>query len=323
MLADLLFDLQPDPCNPIVGEDIFITGPYKCRGSCICQQIKEFQGCVGAKESSSTELSYEANWTWEHWFDPSFVEPIPSLLTHSTSWDDVFSSNSSAHFIKEIFINDRHLQKPEPAAESETPKVTEPRQKFQRFREKKFICDECDRSFTMKQNVQQHFFQYHHPNGAKKKPMRILSKRFQCTKCNKIFKTIEKAQRHETRMHGEIAPPSVFVCQHCNKIYNAQSQLKEHIDVVHENRRPFKCEQCGMKFGRAGGLRRHDMMVHQQRRYACPYEECDHPGYKCTKALAAHVRSVHTYDRPFGCLHCDRKFVRKNDLCCRDIELIL
>ncbi|PIO68003.1 zinc finger, C2H2 type [Teladorsagia circumcincta] len=69
-----------------------------------------------------------------------------------------------------------------------------------------------------------------------------------------------------------------------------------------------------MEFGRAGGLRRHDMMVHQQKKHACPYEGCSHPGYKCTKALAAHIRSVHTLDRPFACLFCERTFVRKNDL---------
>ncbi|KAK6023565.1 zinc finger, C2H2 type [Ostertagia ostertagi] len=105
----------------------------------------------------------------------------------------------------------------------------------------------------MKQNVQQHFFQYHHPDGAKKKPMRVASKRFQCTKCNKN--------------DGDLSPTE-----------------------QERNRRPFKCEHCGMEFGRAGGLRRHDMMVHQQKKHACPYEGCSHPGYKCTKALAAHIR---------------------------------
>ncbi|EYC06771.1 hypothetical protein Y032_0074g884 [Ancylostoma ceylanicum] len=55
-------------------------------------------------------------------------------------------------------------------------------------------------------------------------------------------------------------------------------------------------------------------MVHQQKIHACPYKGCNHPGYKCTKALAAHIRSVHTMDRPFKCLFCEKTFVRKNDL---------
>ncbi|VDM60150.1 unnamed protein product [Angiostrongylus costaricensis] len=91
--------------------------------------------------------------------------------------------------------------------------------------------------------------------------------------------------------------------------------FKEAIKLkLSRNLRPFKCEQCGTEFGRAGGLRRHDIMVHQQKKHACPYEGCSHPGYKCTKALAAHIRSVHTLDRPFACLFCEKTFVRKNDL---------
>uniref|UniRef100_A0A7I4Y3Q6 Zinc finger domain containing protein n=1 Tax=Haemonchus contortus TaxID=6289 RepID=A0A7I4Y3Q6_HAECO len=319
MQADLLIDEADDgPRGPFIGEDVFLCKPYRCRESCGCKQVNECTRVTDKATCGASEIKFGPNWTWEHNFDPSFIEPcFPNVLDHSASWEEIFSNNppsvNGIHFIKEIFVNDRHTRKAEPD-NSEAPKIVEPRQKFQRFREKKFICDECDRSFTMKQNVQQHFFQYHNPNGAKKKPMRAASKRFQCTKCNKIFKTIEKAQRHEARLHGERAAPNVFVCQHCNKVYNAHSQLREHIDVVHENRRPFKCEQCGMEFGRAGGLRRHNMMVHQHKKHACPYEGCSHPGYKCTKALAAHIRSVHTLDRPFSCLFCERTFVRKNDL---------
>ncbi|KAJ1369817.1 hypothetical protein KIN20_031387 [Parelaphostrongylus tenuis] len=98
------------------------------------------------------------------------------------------------------------------------------------------------------------------------------------------------------------------------QVYSVQYQLRVHIDVVHRNLRPYNCEQCGAKFGRSGGLRRHYLMVHQQKKYMCPYEGCEHPGYKCTKALAAHIRSVHTLERPFSCFFCERTFVRKNDL---------
>ncbi|TKR63262.1 hypothetical protein L596_027111 [Steinernema carpocapsae] len=50
------------------------------------------------------------------------------------------------------------------------------------------------------------------------------------------------------------------------------------------------------------------------RRTSATYEGCEHPGYKCSKALAAHVRAVHTGERPYECSQCERAFVRKNDL---------
>ncbi|CAJ0606068.1 unnamed protein product [Cylicocyclus nassatus] len=308
-LADNILSDYDDLClenlwtSPIIGEDIFLTEPYKCTERCICRRTPfqessyRINSNVPSNQSSQVSMRSAASWA-SSYFDHTFtaLEPPPAGL-RSASWDEVFARDSkqpNGQNIKEIFVNDRHLLKPGALQDdSDPPKPLEPRQKFQRFRQKKFVCDECDRLFTMKQNVQQHFFQYHnpYPNGVKKKPVRTISKRFQCTKCNKIFKTLEKAQRHEARQHGETISPSVFVCPHCSKVYNAHSQLKEHVDVVHENLRPFKCEHCDMVFGRAGGLRRHDMM-----------------------ALTAHIRSVHTKDRPFKCLYCERTFVRKNDL---------
>ncbi|EYC06777.1 hypothetical protein Y032_0074g888 [Ancylostoma ceylanicum] len=238
-------DLENDNFNPIIGEDIFLTEPFKCTESCSCRrtpfQENNYQINVNGTNGQISQLSVksEASWPWSSYFDRSFTAPdFPFTSLRSASWDELFAKSSVVldghNFIKEIYVNDRHLIKPDSLPNEEPPKLAEPRQKFQRFRQKKFVCDECDRSFTMKQNVQQHFFQYHNPNGARKKAVRTISKRFQCTKCYKIFKTLEKAKRHEARLHGEKISPTVFVCHHCNKVYNAHSQLKEHVDVVHD-----------------------------------------------------------------------------------------
>uniref|UniRef100_A0A1I7TF84 C2H2-type domain-containing protein n=1 Tax=Caenorhabditis tropicalis TaxID=1561998 RepID=A0A1I7TF84_9PELO len=81
--------------------------------------------------------------------------------------------------------------------------------------------------------------------------------------------------------------------------------------IALQNQHVWKCVYCNTIFGRRGGLRRHVQMVHMQMMHKCPIENCTHPGYKCTKALNAHVR---THTRPFQCDRCDASYTRKADL---------
>ncbi|PIC46955.1 hypothetical protein B9Z55_006464 [Caenorhabditis nigoni] len=112
---------------------------------------------------------------------------------------------------------------------------------------------------------------------------------------------------------GVLPPPGVYVCSACNSNQKTAYQFCEHMAIHHSdpNDRVWKCVYCSTSFGRRGGLRRHVQMVHMQMMHKCPIENCSHPGYKCTKALNAHVR---THTRPFTCDRCDAAFARKNDL---------
>uniref|UniRef100_A0A0N5D4K4 Zinc finger protein n=1 Tax=Thelazia callipaeda TaxID=103827 RepID=A0A0N5D4K4_THECL len=183
------------------------------------------------------------------------------------------------------------------------------RQKYQRFRHKQYVCDLCESAFTLKHNIQAHLILYHPNNEAYKQRRR--GKRYRCIKCKMMFRTIQTAQRHQRRQHEERLRPK---CETCQKEFLSPSLLREHIVVKHLNLRPFKCSKCSAVFGRQGCLRRHDMMRHLNHVYTCPYNYCTHAGFKCSKALAAHIRSVHTHVRPFKCDQCDKSFVRRNDL---------
>ncbi|CAG9530987.1 unnamed protein product [Cercopithifilaria johnstoni] len=187
--------------------------------------------------------------------------------------------------------------------------VKNDRQKYQRFRNKQYLCDICDSAFTLKHNIQTHLLLYHPNNETYMKRRR--GRRYRCLKCNTLFRTFAAVQKHRKRQHEMRIRPK---CEICMKEFPTASLLREHVAVIHLNLRPFKCTKCSAVFGRQGCLRRHDMMRHLNYVYMCPYKQCTHAGFKCSKALAAHIRSVHTHVRPYKCEQCEKRFVRRNDL---------
>ncbi|KJH50879.1 zinc finger, C2H2 type [Dictyocaulus viviparus] len=110
-----------------------------------------------------------------------------------------------------------------------------------------------------------------------------------------VFKSPHAADVHFKKVHKKPAVRPPTDCEECGKRFASAFQLREHISIQHlflnyllinalyRKERNFTCEECGQKFGRRGGLRRHVQMVHQNHLHMCPYEGCDHPGYKCSK----------------------------------------
>ncbi|KAI6225118.1 Zinc finger protein [Aphelenchoides fujianensis] len=193
-----------------------------------------------------------------------------------------------------------------PSPQSTAGGETDGRKRYERFREKKFVCDECDRMFTLKQNVQTHLMRYH--MGSPPTRLRKVRK-FECEQCDESFRTKTQLEKHTKRAHREPTPKikRSYACPQCEKVYGTTTLLEEHVSVSHlyvcqrKQLRPYKCEVCDARFGRKGGLRRHILIVHGDLKYKCP-------------ALAAHIRSVHTKERPFVCGTCSKRFIRRNDL---------
>uniref|UniRef100_A0A0M3I4X1 Protein krueppel n=1 Tax=Ascaris lumbricoides TaxID=6252 RepID=A0A0M3I4X1_ASCLU len=142
---------------------------------------------------------------------------------------------------------------------------------------------------------------------------RKLDVQFQIRSWLRMCRTTNEVKSHQRRVH-DTPKEKRHTCVVCNKNFRSHGLMREHYSTVHLNERPYECTICMTSFGRKGGLRRHNIMKHSDFVYACPYEECTHPGFKCSKALTAHIRSIHTHIRPYKCGQCDKSFVRRNDL---------
>ncbi|XP_017050371.1 zinc finger protein 184 [Drosophila ficusphila] len=79
-------------------------------------------------------------------------------------------------------------------------------------------------------------------------------------------------------------PRSLHPCAECEKKFTRNFQLKLHMIAVHGvGEMRYQCEECGKSFASRHSLR-------------------------------YHVKSVHSTERPFGCQHCDRRFVLRTQL---------
>ncbi|CAG9533916.1 unnamed protein product [Cercopithifilaria johnstoni] len=240
--------------------------------TCICcdKEKCDFKSLLSESDTDKADFDLEIE---------TACEILENLYqeSYSEEWQEFFDQYNSTDGIQEIYVKRDDWNTPEG-----------PRKRYQRFRDKRYVCDECGRCFTLKQNVQYHIVTYHLGN------QQITTNRGK----RYVYRSVEAARQHNAREHFRLPNIQIHRCSTCTRIFPNNTQLKEHISIQHLQEKPHICDKCGSRFGRQGGLRRHLIMVHTNRRYNCTYPGCTHPGFKCSKALAAHIRSQHTKDRP-------------------------
>ena len=103
-----------------------------------------------------------------------------------------------------------------------------------------------------------------------------------------------------------------FQCDKCDYKCFLNSNLKQHIKMVHDKIKDFECPQCDFKCSNNGNLKQHTKRVHDKiKDIECP--QCD---YKCFSNghLTKHIKAVHDKIKDFQCDKCDFKCSNNSDL---------
>ena len=77
-----------------------------------------------------------------------------------------------------------------------------------------------------------------------------------CDRCNKVFKFKSQVKYHIERVHENIKK---HICGTCNKGFSDKRSLKFHVMKGHVK---FECEHCDMFFSHKGTLKVHNSLFH-------------------------------------------------------------
>ena len=135
------------------------------------------------------------------------------------------------------------------------------------------LCPECGKSYAQKRNLVRHRKQHHNLDAGP---------RFSCSQCDKKFTMSDDLHSHVNSVHLKIKPfkcetrkksfahkrslepgrhsckvnAQVHVCDHCGKVFKSRGSLQEHAHS-HDGSLPYSCKKCFTCFRYRNQLRRH------------------------------------------------------------------
>ncbi|OAD62819.1 hypothetical protein WN48_07486 [Eufriesea mexicana] len=161
-------------------------------------------------------------------------------------------------------------------------------------RDRNYKCTECDRMFFSKYDLGKHMTTH-----SEEKP-------FSCPICNKQFSRANLLQRHEKVHRDELR----YGCQHCDREFFTTEELEKHEDSVHKKEKPFQCNICNKRFTYKQGLERHEVLHNEDKTFVCEY--CKE-AFRTSTKLARHL-TTHAGHRPYLCKLCPRSFLLSHHL---------
>ncbi|XP_015317017.2 zinc finger protein 92 homolog [Bos taurus] len=153
--------------------------------------------------------------------------------------------------------------------------------------ERRFVCQQCGKSFTRNSSLVKH--QVIH-SGVKP---------FKCGECGRHFQHKFSLTEHQRTHSGE----KHYTCGECGKTFTRGSSLMKH-QIIHTGEKPYGCDECGKRFGRKFTLTEHQRIHSGERPYSC--DVCG-KAFTRSSNLIEHQRT-HSSEKPYTCSQCPKAF---------------
>ena len=108
---------------------------------------------------------------------------------------------------------------------------------------------------------------------------------FKCLVCSEDFNQEKLVKSHISDVHGK----ALFKChfENCDYANARRNHLNNHIQSVHEGKKPFQCHICNNSFTLRSSLSKHIKSVHEKLKpYKC--KDCDN-----SFAQSAHLKGLY------------------------------
>ena len=128
--------------------------------------------------------------------------------------------------------------------EKKTKVVDKPRHKIEDYNEKLHACEECNKYFSNKVQLQNHHSVVH------------VIKIHYCEFCSKEFKNKILCKQHVKNVHEAIFKVEEQ-CDQCSKVFKTKGLLYSHTIAVHAESDHMYCHICGGKYKNQYALKRH------------------------------------------------------------------
>ncbi|XP_038666231.1 zinc finger protein 407 isoform X19 [Scyliorhinus canicula] len=156
-------------------------------------------------------------------------------------------------------------------------------------KERKFVCEICDRTFTEKWALTNH------------KKLHMGQKPFKCTwlTCHYSFLTASAMRDHFRTHTGEKS----FLCDLCGFAGGTRHALTKH-RRQHTGEKPFKCDQCHFASTTQSHLTRHRRVHTGEKPYMCPW--CDYRS-NCAENIRKHILHTGKHEgvKMYNCPKCE------------------